>query len=105
MQNALVVGGNGFVGRAIVDDLLEYKQQKINVHILDIRKHKDFDTDEALKSIQFHIADLCDEQVNLKINIIFFVASKEHFAARQNWHRFPLCHTKPIQSRCHFEKG
>lgn len=85
MQNVLVVGGNGFVGRAIVDDLLNYKN-KLQVHVLDIRKHKDFDEDASLASVKFHIADLCDEQQvkqileQGKIDTVFHCATPAPFS-------------------------
>jgi len=61
MQRALVVGGSGFLGFTIVEDLLA--RGNVEVSVLDVRKAPEFDTTLAGKLKHFFNVDLCDKEV------------------------------------------
>jgi sterol-4alpha-carboxylate 3-dehydrogenase (decarboxylating) len=91
-HKVLVLGGNGFLGRHLVEDLIDKKKQ---VFVFDIRKHPDYDTDEKLKTnvIKFFEGDLTKEQEMLnaltesQVDTIFHCATPSPFGSAELLHK------------------
>eukprot|EP01104_Vermistella_antarctica_P011758 TRINITY_DN331_c1_g3_i1.p1 TRINITY_DN331_c1_g3~~TRINITY_DN331_c1_g3_i1.p1 ORF type:complete len:353 (-),score=62.54 TRINITY_DN331_c1_g3_i1:358-1416(-) len=94
----LVVGGCGFLGRYIVEQLLETRGDDVTVRVFDLRKT--FDND----AVDFVTGDLCnpsDLRVALQdVSVVYHTASPTHGRGRALYYRVNVDGTNNLIEMC-----
>lgn len=105
VQKALVIGGNGFVGRHLVEDLIALKKE---VYVFDVRKSPDYDTDSNLRQNvkKFYEGDLTNMDTVLnalkesQVDTIFHCATPSPFAPANILHKVNIEGSKTLLQCC-----
>lgn len=105
VERALVLGGNGFVGRHLVEDLIALKKQ---VYVFDVRKSPDYELDPNLRQNvkKFYEGDLTNVETVLaalkesQVDTIFHCATPSPFAPAHILHKVNIEGSKTLLACC-----
>ncbi|OLB68187.1 NAD-dependent dehydratase [archaeon 13_2_20CM_2_52_21] len=86
-KNVLVSGGSGFLGSWICDTLIRLSSKVICLDNLSTGVFENIDHLKAAKSFKFEKADVCTYSKNLKVDMIFHLASRP---APEDYQKHPV---------------